>query len=167
MAFFGMFKINVFSDVSGVVTKNGKPVEGAVVSQWAKLNFNKNEFVNETKTDSDGRFSFNAIYTNTVNRFLPSANTVTQEIKINYQGKTYRAWVSVKDNYDYDGELNNIKKLIGERDQMKVFPTKIQDAAIREKIIPFHLQCELTREESIKTNDHAAVQGICEWPGLQ
>ncbi len=167
MAFFDLFKINVFSEVSGVVTMNGEPVQGASVKQWAKVSFNGSVYEHQAVTDAHGRFKFDAIYANTINRLLPSAHKVTQEAKIEHQGETYRAWVAVKNNYDYDGELNDIKQTTGERDKMKVIPKRLSDQEQLKQVIPFHLTCELTDDESIKSNDHVAAQGICKWPGLE
>jgi len=148
MAFFDFMKINVFSDVDGIVTLNGEPVSGATVKQYAEVEFNSNKFNREVVTDSQGRFHFDAIYARTMNTFLSSANMVSQLITIHYEGRSYDAWRKVKGNYDYGGELNNIKDIVGERDEMKVFSNKLSSAQGGEKIIPLNFTCELTDDDS-------------------
>ncbi len=160
MALFDFLKICVFTDVSGMVTLDGNPVEGAKIMQAAKVSFNNDEFFGEAITNENGEFRFPAIYAKTINRFLPSANAVSQLITIEYQGNVYQAWQSVKPNYDYDGELNDIHELLGERDRSRAFPNKLSEEK-RAQILPFHLICELSRKDTeVKQLGEATVVGL-------
>jgi len=164
MALFDFMKINVFSDVDGIVTLNGEPVSGATVKQYAEVEFNSNKFNREVVTDSQGRFHFDAIYARTMNTFLPSANSVIQKITIEYSGKQYQAWKSIKNNYDYDGELNDVKAFVGERAEAKVFPNKVSSKNSGVTLTPIDLKCELSKDDSeIKSMGGAktSVVGLC------
>ncbi len=57
---FDMFKITIFSEFKGVVTNNGKPVEGLVLKQTADHDTDK-VYVNTVTTDKEGKFRFKRI----------------------------------------------------------------------------------------------------------
>ncbi len=60
MGFFNLFIIHVFSDVSGIVTFQGEPVEGAKIIRTADHQ-NDKVYTDTTTTDKDGKFSFKGV----------------------------------------------------------------------------------------------------------
>jgi hypothetical protein len=102
----GLFGTNhLFSEVSGTVVINGKPVSGAEVTQitlWSK----PGEVPDVTsRTDVQGRFSFPEI-TRPAGFFnlVPAEIAIVQKINISFEGKEYRGWLNTKSNFDREGE---------------------------------------------------------------
>lgn len=152
MSLFDFMKVCVFTDVSGVVTLEGKPVAGARIVRTATLVFNGKKFKDETTTDAEGRFQLGAIYARTINKVLPSEDFVDQKVVIYYQDKEYPAWELRKWNYDYNGELNRISS----------------EVIHNLKIIPFALACELTDRVRITkpaSNRLSLIGGLCVYQG--
>lgn len=103
-----MFKITVFSKMEGVVTKGGRPVEGAVVKRSAD-HYNDKVYSDQAVTGKDGRFSFGAISTWSL-RPIIFDTVVLQEITIEFEGKIYLGWEMFKHNNHHHGELVNKDK---------------------------------------------------------
>ena len=153
MGFFDFLKIDVLTEVNGVVTLAGEPVSGAKIVLNVRIVFNDEKFNITTETDTAGRFHFDLIKAKSINTFLPSAKMVNQKITISHQGKDYLAWDMVKNNYDYNGELNDLS-----------------EPANKTQIIPLTLICELNNETNTRkagTHDHIALTGMCRWEGEQ
>jgi hypothetical protein len=97
----------LFSEVNGVVLLNGTPVKNAEVERyynWQGPDKSNREIV---KTDSQGRFSFSAVYDNTIlASIFPHNPSIQQEINIRYQGKEYEAYMLMKGDYEENSELN-------------------------------------------------------------
>lgn len=102
-----MGELYLFSAVDGLVVKEGKPVNGAVINQqyrwpWKDMSGHQQIITNET-----GQFSFPAIIKNSLlGSLLPHEPIIRQTITIQYQGETYQAWLYDKGNYDEYGELD-------------------------------------------------------------
>jgi hypothetical protein len=115
MALFGTNVI--FSEVSGTVIKNGKPVEGAKVLQitlWSKPGEVPEKAV---LTDKNGQFSFPEISRPAgFSNFLPGEITIVQKINIEFDGKEYRGWLNTKTNYEREGERNRPLRFICDLD---------------------------------------------------
>jgi len=145
MAFFDFFTIYVFSEVDGVVTMNGEPVQGAQVTRTGDHEEDK-VYTDTVVTDAQGRFSFSPISTFSL-RPIMLGTIIRQKITIKYQGMEYLAWkAKKKNNYRY-GELNN---------EGVENPVKLD------------LLCELTEAQDKKTViemklRNVAVYGLCAW----
>ena len=144
MAFFDSMKVNLFSDMKGVVTLNGEPVAGAVVKRLADPGNKK--YRDEKITDAQGRFSFPRMEMHTVWKLLPAAVVISQKVTIEYEEQEYLAWAMEAYNGRYQGELNNIR-ILGTGDEVDI-----------------DLVCELTGEESRKKGAGVRViEGMCVW----
>ncbi|MBV1959394.1 MAG: hypothetical protein KUG53_01545 [Pseudomonadales bacterium] len=151
MTLSNLFNINVFTAMDGTIMLDGKAVSGVKVILNTRIVFNNRKISSSTKTDHLGRFHFDAIFSNSINSILPSAKIIDQEIILHYRDKQYLAWKMVKNNYKYNGELNDLSKLIDESD-----------------VIPLILTCDLENENITRkagTHEHVALTGICRWIG--
>ena len=151
MGLFDFLNIDVLTDLEGVVTVAGKPASGVKVVLNVRVVFNDDKVEVISETTSDGRFHFDAIKMKSVNSFLPSAKMVEQKITFLYEGKTYLGWEMVKNNYQYNGELNDLSESVKPAD-----------------IIPLSLLCDLNNESITRkagTHEHVALTGICRWQG--
>ncbi|MFC1750926.1 DUF6795 domain-containing protein [Pseudomonadota bacterium] len=145
MAFFESMKINLFSDMKGIVTLNGEPVDGAVIKRLAKPS-NKKEFRDQTVTDAEGRFELPVMETSSFLKLLPMDSSVYQMVTIEYLGNIYEAWKLSAASDKYKGELNS-DEMIGTSDEIDI-----------------DLVCELTSEVTAKkARGLRAVGGICTW----
>ena len=133
MSLFGFGKICAFSELSGQVLLNEKPVSGVEIIRSFQIDSKKKE--DSTTTDAQGYFSFPAAYTSSVNKFLPVEPGIKQRIVIHHQGQEYLAWQTTKRNYDENGELKK----------------------------PIKLRCELTEEIDYREEDGQVIQGLCVW----
>lgn len=94
----------LFSEVTGVVTIDGKPVAGAEVQQiyiWKS-----DEVINRTLTDEEGRYSFPEVTkTSFIWSWLPHEPFISQRVNILQAGETHKGWFYSKHDYDKNGEL--------------------------------------------------------------
>lgn len=125
-------RLVLFSEVQGTVLKEGKPVEGAELTQTVVWSDNKDEIpAQHTVTDAKGAFSFPVIERKAgLLRVVPHQPVMLQKIIINYQGIEYTAWRHTKDSYDLHSEMGGK---------------------------PINLVCELTREPDFEGTHY----GIC------
>jgi hypothetical protein len=104
---YAMSDMYLFSEVKGVVIKNGIPVEGAVVEQEFRWGWKEEVGLVQTKTDSEGKFGFPAVIRNSFfGSLLPHEPMVTQTIIIKCAGNAYKAWMFDKGDYKDRSELN-------------------------------------------------------------
>ncbi len=102
-----MTKMYLFSEVKGVVLKQGIPVEGAVVEQEFRWAWKDEVGRGQTKTDIAGKFSFPVVMRSSfLGSLLPHEPMVKQTILIKYEGQVYKAWMFDKGDYRENGELN-------------------------------------------------------------
>lgn len=134
MSIFDFAKICLFSEVKGVVQKDGKPVANAHVIQTVKKE--GKEFRNTTITNTQGEFHFAPIYTHSISTVLPVEPTYTQRIFIQYEGKELRGWMLVKNDNEENTEL-------GGR--------------------PIRLRCDVNAEDTRKEVGNQVLLGICSW----
>lgn len=103
---YSMGKMFLFSEINGVVVRQGTPVTGATVEQEYRWAWKEESGTAITKTNAQGLFSFPAIVKNSFfGSLLPHEPMVRQTILIHYEGQTYKAWLFDKGNYDNNGEL--------------------------------------------------------------
>jgi len=131
MGMFDFMKVCLFSEVNGVVTREGKPLAGVKLVRSAEIN--DKTHTDSAVTDAQGRFHFDAKFTKSVNAILPVEPFIYQKIFIHHDGKEYRAWEVDKRNYDENGEIKQ----------------------------PLKLSCELTDSDEKKWFGPRAVLGIC------
>ena len=109
MSLFDAGNICTFSQVNAKITFNGKPATGALVTRIAKLKETKKE---ETTTNSNGEFSFPAIFEKSLKKLLPVEIVISQQMLVEYQGETYEIWANGKmnpaENSELDGQLLNL-----------------------------------------------------------
>jgi hypothetical protein len=103
---FGMFKVCLFSPVKGKVVLKGQPVVGAVIERSYDWAWKNQKGRDETTTDQNGEFSLPAIYgTMVLGSVLPHEPVIEQDIMINHEGTSYKAWHCYKREYEEFGEL--------------------------------------------------------------
>lgn len=96
----------LFSEVRGVVLQHGKPVQGATIEQEFQWAWKSEEGRKAVVTDGEGKFYFPAITRSSFfGSLLPHEPMIRQTILIKYAGKTHKAWMFDKGNYDENGEL--------------------------------------------------------------
>jgi len=133
MSILNLGKACVFSTVTGVVTQNGQPLENAEIKRnvtWQKKD------ADQTRTDSNGRFSFPSIFHNSLMKYFPAEFVSHQTITIHHDGKQYLAWETTKRETEENSELGG-------------------------KAI--NLSCELSNEPSVKYAGKRGIDGICTW----
>ena len=101
----------LFSEMSGVVSFEGKPAAGVKLVRMVDLN---KELYDETVTDAQGNFHFPAIYrTSILRQILPMEFVVLQEITAHLGGKEYEMWNNIKrtaeENTEYRGKPQVVK----------------------------------------------------------
>ena len=149
MAFFDSMKVNLFSEMKGVVTLEGKPVSGASITRTA-IPSNDKEYTDSAQTDDAGHFSFGAMETHMFLKLLPSDSSIHQKIVINYAGQQYLAWKILAASDRPNGELNE------------------RDVIGTDQEIFIDLVCELTASETAKAGAYtSAVFGLCTWPNAK
>ncbi|MGN0920181.1 MAG: DUF6795 domain-containing protein [Cellvibrio sp.] len=93
MGFFDAGKVCLFSGISGVITKDGKPVASARVVRTADRDGERKD---ETTTDENGYFELPPIFERTVTKLLPMEFVASQSIFVTDDGVEYDIWYSVK-----------------------------------------------------------------------
>ncbi len=68
MAFADIGKVCLFSEISGVITLDGKPVANAKLVRTVNK---EKDITDETTTDDKGYFKMPAVYERTITKFLP------------------------------------------------------------------------------------------------
>ena len=97
----------LFSELRGVVLRNGAPVSGAVVERSYIWAWNKSRGSDRVVTDATGAFSLPAVTGRSLlGGILPHEPAIDQTIRIVHDGNTFEAWTFTKRNYDGNGELN-------------------------------------------------------------
>lgn len=107
---FNSLKICLFSKVKGTVLIDGKPVPNATVIREAKLEGDVR--TDETKTDKNGQYEFDAMYKMSLRAVLPMATDVWQKIIIRHREKEYLGWDMAKGGIEENGEIGRPLRLI-------------------------------------------------------
>lgn len=98
-----MFKITIFSEFKGVVTNNGKPVEGLVLKRTADHDTDK-VYTDTATTDKDGQFRFKRI-TKWSLRPLMFDTRIHQTITVQTSDGECVVWQTLKLNNFPRGEI--------------------------------------------------------------
>ena len=105
----GLFdRLVLFSEVNGVVLREGKPVAGAELIQRVVWSDDPDEIAPQhTTTDGTGAFRFPPIERSAgLRRMVPAQPMMLQTITIRFEGREYLAWRYGKDSYDNRSELD-------------------------------------------------------------
>lgn len=133
MGFFDAGKVCLFSGISGVITKDGKPVVNARVVRTADRDGERKD---ETTTDENGYFELPPMFERTVTKFLPMEFVTYQEVNVIQRGRSpVTIWSSVKRKPNENSEARGA---------------------------PIKVACELEREETITRVDRVAIHSRCD-----
>ena len=128
----GLSKV-MFSEVQGVVVKDGKPVGGVKVTREFKWAHNDDTQKDSVTTDASGKFRFPSVSRFSImTSLLPHEPVIKQKIVLDYEGKEYLVWRFFKRDYDENGELGGKS---------------------------IKLECDVKREEGFHINKD--ILGIC------
>jgi len=100
-----MARMVLWSAMKGRVLMNGQPVAGAVLKRSYLWHFKDETGSDEARTDANGGFAFPVIERRSLlGALLPHEPVIEQEILIEYQGKSYKAWNYAKRDYNENDE---------------------------------------------------------------
>lgn len=104
----GMFsELVLFSELEGVVLKQGVPVAGAEIVQEVTYEKPGKALVKTVQTSTDGRFRLARVTTGAgLSRILPGQPSILQRIIIRHNGTEYEGWRHNKNSYDLNSELD-------------------------------------------------------------
>ncbi|MFT3868305.1 MAG: hypothetical protein QM715_07390 [Nibricoccus sp.] len=104
MGLFDKHRICLCSAVTGIVTKNGKPVQGAEIVRRLDLIHHQNQVhIDKAVTNANGRFSFKPAYARKWKYVLWEVVT-DQKLLIRHEGKLYLGWTNVSHGRDLNEE---------------------------------------------------------------
>jgi hypothetical protein len=104
MGLLDKFRICLCSDVTGVITLGGKPVEGAeIIRRLDMIHHDNQVHTDVTVTDADGRFAFKPAYARKSKYVLWEVVT-DQKLLIRHDGKLYLGWTNVSHGRDLNAE---------------------------------------------------------------
>ena len=126
-------KVCLFSGMSGVIKLNGKPAANARLVRTVNLN---KDITDETLTDENGYFEFDAIFVRTITKFLPQEFVASQYIMVHYNDKKYEMWNGVKRKPEENVESRG-KLLV--------------------------VECELNAETNVKKVNDSPIISLCTW----
>jgi hypothetical protein len=107
MGLFDKFRICLCSDVTGVITKEGKPVEGAEIVRRLDLFLPKDQvYIDATFTDANGRFAFKPAYARRWKPMLAEVRT-DQQIVVRYEDKVYLGWTNIRSGLGLHEDLGS------------------------------------------------------------
>lgn len=86
-------KICLFSNISDVITFDGKSAANALLVRTANLSRDR---IVETRTDENGYFELSSVLKRTVTNFLPQEFVARQVIEVDYNDQKYDIWSGVK-----------------------------------------------------------------------
>lgn len=104
----GMFsEVVLFSDVEGVVLKDGIPAEGVEIVQEITYQEPGKMAPRMVKTGAGGRFALARVTTTPgLSRLLPAQPSILQRLVIRYKGVEYEGWRHNKNSYELNSELS-------------------------------------------------------------
>jgi len=95
MGLLDKFRICLCSEVTGVITQDGKPVAGAEVIRRLDLFLPKDQvYTDSTVTDAGGRFDFKPRYAKHWKPLMAEVRT-DQKLLVRHAGKQYLGWANV------------------------------------------------------------------------
>lgn len=133
MALSDVGKVCLFSEISGVITLDGKPVVNAKLIRTVNK---EKDITDVTTTDEHGHFSMPAIFERTITKMLPMEFAVSQLIKVEYNNKEYSMWEGVKRKEEANSESRGK---------------------------PLVVKCELNQETRLKQVNGNPIVSLCTW----
>ena len=126
-------EVCLFSKMTGVIKLDGKPAVNAKLIRTVNLN---KDIVDETTTDENGYFEFDASFTRTITKFLPQEFVARQVIWVRYNGNEYKMWSGVK---------------------------REPEENIESRGNPLVVECELNSETNVKKVNNSPIISLCTW----
>jgi hypothetical protein len=100
-----MAEMTLFSAVQGQVLEAGKPLAGASVERSWRWTWKKENGADAATTDAAGSFSLPRVARRSfLGGLVPHEPFVEQTILIRHNGRSYKAWMMDKRDYDNDSE---------------------------------------------------------------
>ncbi len=100
-------KLVLFSRVEGVITQEGKPVEGAEVIQEVLYKEADEVPIITAVSGAEGKFVLEEVtHSAGLSRLLPGQVSIVQRLVIRYQGKEYEGWRHNKSSIEPNSELD-------------------------------------------------------------
>lgn len=96
----------LFSQVEGVLTKDGEPVAGAEIEQTVLYKEEGRIPQTTVVSDDEGKFVFAQVSVNEGPKLLPGEVTVGQRLVIRYQGQEFEGWNHGKKGKEANTEAN-------------------------------------------------------------
>ena len=115
---FGVYAMSIndigkqclFSSFSGVITLNGKPVDGAKIKRIAYRSHTKGNKTDYTITNEQGEFFMPTVWDrNIVGKFLPMEFAAAQEVFVYVDNQEYQIWYGVKREREENSEMRGNK----------------------------------------------------------
>ena len=101
----GFGKVVIWSAMKGRVVMNGQPVAGAVLRRDYHWHWPDQKGADSTKTGATGEFAFPVIERRMIlGMVLPHEPVIEQQMTIEYEGRSYRAWAHFKRDYERNDE---------------------------------------------------------------
>lgn len=126
-------KACLFSKMSGVIRLDGVPVANARLVRTVNLN---KDIVDETTTDENGYFEFDAQFVRALTNVLPQEFAAKQVIWVHYKGYEYKMWSGVKRKPEENIESRG-KSLV--------------------------VECELNSEKTVVEVNNSPIISLCTW----
>ena len=96
----------LFSEVEGIVLRDGEPVVGALVEQEYHWHWGNQRRSSTAVTDRNGRFHFPTITGSSFTaQLFPHEPVITQYLRIMFESQSYEGWFHSKHNYEEKGEF--------------------------------------------------------------
>jgi len=126
-------KACLFSKMSGVIKLNGKPAANAKLIRTVNLN---KDIVDETTTDENGYFEFEAQFSRSITNVLPQEFAAKQVIWVHYENGEYKMWSGVK---------------------------RKPEENIESRGKPLVVECELSAEKTVIEVNNSPIISLCTW----
>ncbi|AMX01398.1 DUF6795 domain-containing protein [Microbulbifer thermotolerans] len=101
MSIFDTGKVCTFSNISGVILKDGQPVSNATVTRTTSYQKKKTD---KTTTNEEGYFEMPALFERSVMSLLPQEFVVGQLIVVTVNGEDHTIWDGVKRKKEENSE---------------------------------------------------------------
>jgi hypothetical protein len=100
-------KIYLSSAVTGLVLKNGEPVENVEITRRLNWHWGIKKISDAANTNSKGQFVLDEQTASSLTaRIMPHEPVVEQRITLMHDGVEYKGWFYTKHNYDNNGEID-------------------------------------------------------------
>lgn len=140
---FDFLKIYMASEFKGTLLNNGSPVTNTKISRIIQDGAGGKEKLQETITDDQGRFNFDAVTAHSPSKLLPFEMRFFQEISTGSGDEKVKLFYMTKSNTAHGGEFSRFDE------NRNFIPTSM------------NFVCELTNEDEILTYAKNEYLGVC------